>query len=68
MYCRLKQSEWIALHLERNSCYCGAEEWDMTKLHEVSLKQLNNEADEEKYESKGVRTFLVGSGFRWIRF
>ncbi len=20
MYCRLKQSEWIALHLERNSC------------------------------------------------
>ncbi len=29
----------------------------MRKLHGVALKQLNNEADEEKYESKGVRTF-----------
>jgi hypothetical protein len=57
MYCRLKQSEWIALHSERYSCYCGAEEWNMTKLHGVALKQLNNEEEEEKYESKGVRTF-----------
>jgi hypothetical protein len=57
MYCRLKQSEWVVRHAERNSCVCGAEEWDMTKLHEVAMKQLNIEADEEKYESQGVKGF-----------
>jgi hypothetical protein len=29
----------------------------MTKLHGVALNQLNNKADEEQCESKGVRTF-----------
>jgi hypothetical protein len=42
---------------EQNGCHCGAEEWDMAKLDGVALQQLNNEADKEKYKSKGIIIF-----------
>jgi hypothetical protein len=39
-YCRLKQSEWVKLHAEKESIYCDADAWTVAEIIETA-KQAN---------------------------